>query len=108
MNIPDWIAHPPMWLICSIGLVFGLYLAKKAAGLGKNRNLWFMIGFLFGIYGLVAFWITKKRTKKQIQAPTVVVNPPEPSIRYSDAFWYYLDEAHSTVGPMSHSRIEQL
>ncbi len=107
MNIPTWLSNPPIWLLCLIGIAFGLYLARKAVRIGKNRNFWFLIGFFFGIYGVIAFWISKRNLKKQPQKPSSP-KPVEPLIRYSEAFWYYLDEAKATIGPMSHSRINQL
>lgn len=71
------------------------YLAYKR---GKNPYLWFVLGFLFGIFGIFAIFFTSapKKTLEQM--------PPQPILKIdgpSDKFWYYLDPAHQSQGPMS-------
>lgn len=43
-----------IWLLCAIGC------AMIASSKGKNVGLWFFIGLLFGIFGLIAAALSKK------------------------------------------------
>ncbi len=77
-----------MGLLCS-------HLAKKK---GKGPLLWFLMGFLFGIFGLILLYIvptfSKKEEKPVFQTPKAVER--------GDAWihmWYYLDPTHKQMGP---------
>jgi len=96
MLLPD---TPSLILASSaVGLISG-YLAHKR---GKNPLLWFILGFLFGIFGLFAVFFAPQPKKKRTPRPTT----PQP---YLDGpigrFWYYLDAAHTQMGPMSYDLI---
>jgi len=89
-----WPDAPALFLASSaVGLISG-YLAHKR---GKNPLVWFVLGFLFGIFGLFAIFFSPKRT--QAPRPTT----PKPYLEGPiGRFWYYLDAAHKQVGPMSY------
>jgi GYF domain 2 len=76
------------------------YLAYRR---GRNLHIWFCIGFLFGILGLLAMFFTPTRKKlsrrtklKSSQTPDRA-RPQGPK----DKFWYYLEPDHKQAGPMS-------
>ena len=78
-----------MGLLCS-------HLAKKK---GKRPPIWFAMGFLFGIFGLILLYIVPTFTKAEQKKPAY--QPPKPMER-SDAWirmWYYLDPTHKQEGP---------
>lgn len=77
----------------------------------KKRPLHgFLIGFLFGVYGLAWILITSwpslkkrgggRRIPQQLRPAFPL--PQEKTLQGpSDKFWYYLNEAHEQQGPMS-------
>ncbi len=83
------------------GLISG-YLAYKR---GKNPIFWFIIGTLFGLLGVFAFFFLAKPKKQP--APQPEVRQPEPYIHGpADKFWYYLDASHSQIGPLSYNGLK--
>ncbi len=97
--------NPIAVLISSIG--FGLISAYLANRKGRNPYTWFTIGFIFGLLGVLALFILPQPRKKNIQ-PDQPIPSPQPFIDGpSDRFWYYLDEARASQGPMSHNALTQ-
>ncbi len=89
---------PLIWVGAIAMGTLSAYLAHQR---GKRPLLWFVLGFLFGIFGLFALFFTSK--KKSIPSPTPA---PLPSIPGPiDKHWYYLDTTHQQQGPMSHSAL---
>jgi len=92
----------PLALV-TIGVI-SAYLAKKR---GKNPYLWFFLGMLFGIFGLIFLFFSKPaQTSLRAQAApqndpnTIDITPKiEPSAK--EKFWYYLDPDNAQQGPMS-------
>jgi hypothetical protein len=86
------------WILF-FSLLFGLSTAWFAHNRGRNPYLWFSLGFLFGLLGVLAFFfpLTSQRKSRE-----VVPEIPQPYIEGPrDAFWYYLDEERQQKGPMS-------
>lgn len=80
--------------------VAGFISAYLAHRRGKNPIIWFLVGCLFGLFGIFAFlFFTPK--KRQTQSSPVVEAQPY-LFGPSDKFWYYLDAANTQVGPMSY------
>lgn len=86
-------------------LVFGsisAYLAKKR---GKNPYLWFFLGTLFGVFGVLFLYFAPKdqaaRPKTDDTTPTVDITP-KVSESDKEKFWYYLDPENKQMGPMSY------
>lgn len=78
-----------MGLLCS-------HLAKKKE---KRPILWFLIGFLLGIFGLILLYIVPSFSKKRAKKSSF---RPPPRVQRSDAWikmWYYLDPTHQQMGP---------
>jgi hypothetical protein len=92
-------------LFCAITGFLAAYLAKQK---GYNPYLWFGVGFLFGIFGILAFFLpfsfSRSRKSTRTQAPTT----PQPYIAGStNCFWYYIDHCRQQQGPMSHHALVQ-
>ncbi|HSX25648.1 MAG TPA: DUF4339 domain-containing protein [Chlamydiales bacterium] len=79
------------------GIIIGALSAYLAYRRGKNPYLWFGLGFLFGIFGLLFLFFTPKKKEVPVQeeAPLPTIQGP------SNKFWYYLDPAQQQQGPMS-------
>jgi MFS family permease len=82
-------------LLCA--LLFGQLTAHFARKKGRPPQLWFLIGALFGLLGLLlVFLIPPKRIKPQVP----VLKPLQ---RNSDSWlkmWYFLDSTHRQNGPL--------
>jgi len=78
----------------SVGLL-SAYLARKNQ---KNIYLWFFIGFILGLCGIIALFFldrpSKTAKKNPITLPPILHGP-------KDKLWYYLDINHDRKGPMS-------
>lgn len=89
-------------LVC--GFLMGVLSAYLAHRRGKNLYLWFSLGFLFGIFGILAIFFAPNPKKKESSsvAPVIQEPAPAPSIQGpKDKFWYYLDPTHVQQGPVS-------
>lgn len=87
-----------------IATIVGFLSAHIANRRGRNSYLWFGIGFLFGILGILAIFLIPSAKKKQV--PALPCAEPQPYIDGPiDRFWYYLDTANRQQGPMSHNAL---
>ena len=80
------------------GILIGSLSAYLAYRRERNPYLWFGIGFLFGIFGILFLFFSPSRKKKEVPveaAPLPTIQGP------SNKFWYYLDPAQQQQGPMS-------
>lgn len=86
---------------------FGAISAFLAGKRGRSPYKWFFIGFLFGIFGLMAILLApQKKGAQSIRALEIKAEPPVPAILGpSDKFWYYLDPLHQQQGPMSYTAL---
>ncbi|MBN1914390.1 MAG: DUF4339 domain-containing protein [Parachlamydiales bacterium] len=87
-------------ILLSLGFI-SAHIAQKR---GKNPYFWFMIGFLFGLLGMV-FLLFSKKSKVFDEKPL----PPETSLLASlpKVLWYYLDSQNKTLGPMSLQKLQE-
>ena len=90
-------------IVCST--LHGYLCSYVAAKKGKNQRLWFMMGVLFGLLGLLMLALLPKKEKT---LETVEKEPPADTPQFITAcptqikkFWYYLDEKQTQCGPMS-------
>lgn len=92
----------PVALI-TIGAI-SAWLAKKR---GKNPVLWFFLGMLFGIFGLIFLFFSRPaQAPSRAQAapqsdPNTIDITPKVDATAKEKFWYYLDPQNSQQGPMS-------
>jgi hypothetical protein len=91
-----------------IATIVGFLSAHLAARRGRNSFLWFGIGFLFGILGILAIFLIPSAKKKQnSEAKTLKAIPQLYIDGPNDRFWYYLDSTQQQQGPMSHNALTQ-
>ncbi len=96
------------------------YYAKRK---GRNPLFWFVIGVLLGIFSLLILWLLPHVSSNQDQEgearPTMTVSNPDPSLHHStsveivrpleeDKLWYYLDQHHQQMGPVSIVALREL
>ena len=83
--------------------LFGALSAYLAHRRHQNPYKWFLIGFLFGAFGLFAVFFFPQRKKASLPVPE---EKPLPTINGPlDKLWYYLDPTHQQQGPMSHNAL---
>lgn len=105
--------------------VIGCLTAYYAKRQGRNPYLWFMIGFLFGIFApLVLFYLSFiKNTGDTNGMPGMTVSNPDPELEKSpelhskdeqklreeeEKLWFYLDQSHQQMGPVSIIALREL
>lgn len=93
-------------LLLVIYSLFSFFTAEVAKRKGRNPKFWAVMGFLFGIFALsfVAFLpkklpITEPQGETPAEVPTLSITPD---------MWYYLDDQHTTKGPISFHRLQEL
>lgn len=77
------------------------YFAKKR---GRDPYIWFAIGSLTGLLGLIGLYLLPSKVRKQDANEIIVKVEPIPS--YERVEWFYLDENHQQVGPRSYREIK--
>ncbi len=94
-------ALSPATLLVSI--IFGMLSSYMAHSRKKNAYLWFFIGFIFGIFGFFALFLSpKQKIIKKIPTPPVpVLEGPV------DKFWFYLNHSREQIGPVSYNAISK-
>jgi hypothetical protein len=96
--------HPPFWLMLLGSSVFGLLTRAKAIKYQKNKTLWFWLGFIFGVWGFIAFYLTKKSLKPR---PNANQAPALPNLKLDACNWYY-SLNQNVCGPSSSEYIKNL
>lgn len=111
-----------------ISSLIGGYTAFYANTKGKNPFLWFFIGFFLGIFAPLILWLFYPNAKEKGGGenkggdgmPTMTVNNPDPLLERQDAsivsskyeeedkLWYYLDQNHEQMGPVSVIALREL
>jgi hypothetical protein len=65
-----------MFILIALGILFGLVAAVIASQKGRSRLLWFFVGFIFQIIGLVVLFlppVAKAGVMKKCQACAEIV-----------------------------------
>lgn len=82
------------------------YLAK---GRGRSASLWFFIGMMFSIFGMLALFflpVVKDESGNNEESKKI---PPKPSIdSVPSKEWYYLDAQHKQFGPVPQQTLKKL
>lgn len=88
-------------------VLIGTLTAVLAKRRGRDPAIWFLIGMLCGIFGLIALFFFPEI--KQQEAPKVSTPPPAPA---QDALatkkWFYLDAERQTLGPHPITVLQEL
>lgn len=92
-------------LTIAMGLLTGAACSNFAKNQGRNPRRWFFIGFLFGIFGLLAIFILPRMKK---QAPAEAAPLPAPKPAHADKLWYYLDSENERFGPIKYEALQDL
>lgn len=87
-------------------LVFGAVSAYIAYLKGKSPFIWFILGTLFGVFGILFLFLSpkpkaKKQNPKTEDKTTTIDITPTVSSADKEKFWYYLDPSNEQYGPMS-------
>ena len=87
-----------------IYFILGTITAYFANKYNKNPYLWFILGMLFGIWGLLfLFFLIYK-----LKIPKKKINIEKVNIIKDSRFWYYLDGEHKKFGPFSLNKLKNL
>lgn len=88
-----------------VSIIFGAVSANMAKKQGKNPYTWFVVGALFGIFGLMFLYFSPKKRQGGSQTPKKDPNTiditPKVSTEHQNKLWYYLDPDNTQNGPMS-------
>lgn len=98
-------------------LIIGAICSRTAKHRGRNPSLWFFLGILLGVIGLIILYILppKKVTLATAPSSNPIIPPPievSPSLIGTEngpettTLWYYLDEANKQYGPMSFNALQ--
>jgi len=117
---------PNMLLSFILLLIIASFTAYYANRKGRNPLLWFIIGVLLGIFAplILMFFPAVKNEGSKNGIPTMTVSRPDSSLEHlsqpppseddlkrqeeENKLWYYLDESHQQVGPVSIIALREL
>lgn len=86
-----------------MGLLAGYYAHER----GRKQWVWFFIGLLLGILGLILLFLLPRiiQTRAFESKKPLLIDPPPPA-QVSKKFWYYLDAKDTQFGPMSFEALQ--
>jgi hypothetical protein len=117
---------PNMLLSFILLLIIASLTAYYASRKGRNPLLWFIIGILLGIFAplILLFFPAVKNNVTDNGMPTMTVSPPDHAHQQlsqppptpaelkrqqeEEKLWYYLDQNHQQVGPVSVVALREL
>ncbi|MEM7174398.1 MAG: DUF4339 domain-containing protein [Chlamydiota bacterium] len=98
--------HPVLFFL--LLFLVGSLCAYQANKRGRHPGAWFVVGILFGIFGLAILYLLpakklssryRRSTRSEAAIPPLSERLPAPSDPHQ--LWHYLDESTQTQGPMS-------
>lgn len=103
-------------------LIIASFTAYYANRKGRNPLLWFIIGVLLGIFAPLILLFLSSVKPVDSDIPTMSVSNPDPSLDQDQAppqvnlqsseeenkLWYYLDQNHQQIGPVSIIALREL
>ena len=119
-------AHPDPNMLLSfiLLLIIASFTSYYARRKGRNPLLWFVAGLLLGILAPLILLFLSKVKQQGDGLPTMSVSQPDPalvqtpsvSVSPEDALrqheenklWYYLDQDHQQIGPVSMIALREL
>lgn len=117
---------PNMLLSFILLLLIASFTAYYANRKGRSPVAWFVIGILLGIFAplILLFFPAVKNEQRDKELPTMTVSNPDPSLEQvpkpvlteaelkhqeeADKLWYYLDQNHEQIGPVSIIALREL
>lgn len=93
-------------------LLFGFATAYFAKQRGRDPYIWFLVGTLFGILGLIFLFVLPNRSaelpigEELDPAPSENVLPVLPHHDYAIKEWFYYDRQKQRVGPISYDELK--
>lgn len=115
----DHTSIPQMIISIVLMILIGAINAYFAEKRGRNPMIWFFLGTLLGIFGLLILFILPSYAKEK-EGVEVKEDPKEEKITFIEApplppapaqeelLWYYLDQKHQQCGPVPYSEIKDL
>lgn len=103
---------PPLAYVMSF--VFGLMAASLAQKRGRSPWTWFIVGFLTGVFGVIALLLisrfkdgAKPATPEKVK---VVISKEKLELRqrYENLLWYYLNSQREQEGPLPFVSLQEL
>lgn len=106
-------------------LIIAGFTAYYANLKGRNPLIWFLIGILLGIFApLILLFFPAVKKPEDDGLPTMTLSPPDPSLQQlsetlplptdsphpeeENKLWYYLDQEHQPMGPVSIIALREL
>ena len=83
------------YVVIPASLLIGYFTSKYAKNKNRRTDAWFVLGFMFGALApLILAFLPKLEPEAPTEEPPAIPTfyPPE---------WYYLNEAHQQIGPLS-------
>lgn len=96
--------------------IFAFICAYYAEKKGRSPLGWFILGFLFTFISLIVLFFLSSLKKENGNLPTMTVMPPDPDMiekeealtpppfekyKEENQLWFYLDQDHQQIGPVS-------
>lgn len=121
--------HTHMLMSFILLLLIASFTAYYASRKGRNPFIWFVIGTLLGIFApiILIFLPAVKNEANQVDSePTMSISRPDPALHHEalppplptaeelkrqqeeDKLWYYLDQNHQQMGPVSIVALREL
>jgi hypothetical protein len=101
-------------LLITMLLLMGAITAYFANQRGRDPMIWFMVGMLFGLLGLLLLFILpvapKEEEDKQVLdiTPKIEPEPLPPANQYLSTDWFYLDQQQQQHGPVPLQTLKDL
>lgn len=92
-------------LLCS-SILHGLLCGYLAERRNCNPWVWFFIGMMCGICGLIALFVTTKKKPRILPVKDPISTPIDP--KFYTIPWYYVDNARTQQGPIEFSMLKKL
>ncbi len=89
-----------VYILLFFWITFGLISSLIASKRDRNIYAWFILGMLFGIFGILALYLLPSKRNIAGPIPIGVNIKKDPTIKEQN-FWYYLDNEKTQYGPMS-------
>lgn len=106
MNSPDLLQ------LLLTAAIIGALTAYLAKGRGRDPTKWFFIGFLCGVFGLIAlFFFPVIGAEDEKQKDAGLLPPVAPQVDDAPVVakrWFYLDAKHATLGPVAEDALQGL